>query len=45
MGVICFVCGARFGGLVGTVTLCVWCRLGKKIKKTRTKAGQSGVRC
>lgn len=23
MGVICFVCGAMFGGLVGTVTMCL----------------------
>ena len=23
MGVICFVCGAMFGGLVGIVTMCL----------------------
>ena len=23
MGVICFVCGAMFGGLVGMVTMCL----------------------
>lgn len=23
MGVICFVCGAMFGGLVGAVTMCL----------------------
>ena len=23
MGVICFVCGAMFGGLAGTVTMCL----------------------
>ena len=23
MGVICFICGAMFGGLVGTVTMCL----------------------
>lgn len=23
MGVICFVCGAMFGGLVGTATMCL----------------------
>ena len=28
MGVICFVCGAMFGGLAGTVSSCVWCRWG-----------------
>lgn len=44
MGVICFVCGAMFGGLVGTVTMCL-VQVGKENKKTRTKAGQSGVRC
>ena len=33
MGVICFVCGAMFGGLVGTVTMCL-VQMGNKIKKT-----------
>ena len=23
MGFICFICGAAFGGLVGTVTMCL----------------------
>ena len=29
MGVICFVCGAMFGGLVGTVTMCL-VQMGRK---------------
>lgn len=36
MGVICFVGGAMFGGLVGTVTS-VWCRLGKENKKDSSR--------
>lgn len=32
MGVICFVCGAMFGGLVGTVTMCL-VQVGKENKK------------
>ena len=32
MGVICFVCGALFGGLVGTVTMCL-VLVGKENKK------------
>ena len=32
MGVICFVCGAMFGGLVGTVTMCL-VQAGKENKK------------
>ena len=23
MGIICFICGTMFGGLVGTVTMCL----------------------
>ena len=32
MGVMCFVCGAMFGGLVGTVTMCLM-QVGKENKK------------
>ena len=40
MGVICFVCGAMFGGLVGTVTMCL-VQLGKENNygKTEKKGG------
>ena len=32
MGVICFVCGAMFGGLVGIVTMCL-VQVGRENKK------------
>ena len=32
MGVICFVCGAMFGGLVDTVTMCL-VQVGKEKKR------------
>ena len=32
MGVICFVCGEMFGGLVGNVTMCL-VQVGKDNKK------------
>lgn len=40
MGVICFVGGAMFGGLVGTVTICL-VRVGKENNygKTEKKGG------
>ena len=36
MGVICFVGGAMFGGLVGTVTMCL-VQVGKKNKKDSSR--------
>ena len=36
MGVICFVCGAMFGGLVGTVTMCL-VQVGKENKKDSSR--------
>ena len=40
MGGICFVCGAMFGGLVGTATMCL-VQLGKENNygKTEKKGG------
>ncbi len=32
MGIICFICGTMFGGLVGTVTMCL-VQAGKENKK------------
>ena len=36
MVVICFVCGAMFGGLVGTVTMCL-VQAGKENKKDSSR--------
>lgn len=36
MGVICFVCGAMFGSLVGTVTMCL-VQAGKENKKDSSR--------
>ena len=36
MGGICFVCGAIFGGLVGTVTMCL-VQVGKENKKNPSR--------
>ena len=36
MGVICFVCGAMFGGLVGTVTMCL-VQVGRENKKDSSR--------
>ena len=36
MGVICFVCGAMFGGLVGTGTMCL-VQVGKENKKDSSR--------
>lgn len=36
MGVICFVCGVMFGGLVGTVTMCL-VQVGKENKKDSSR--------
>lgn len=36
MGVICFVCGAMFGGLVGTATMCLM-QVGKENKKDSSR--------
>lgn len=36
MGVICFVCGAMFGGLVGMVTMCL-VQVGKENKKDSSR--------
>ena len=36
MGGICFVCGAMFGGLVGTATMCL-VQVGKENKKDSSR--------
>lgn len=36
MGVICFVCGVMFGGLVGMVTMCLM-QVGKENKKDSSR--------
>lgn len=36
MGVICFICGAMFGGLVGMVTMCLM-QVGKENKKDSSR--------
>ena len=36
MVVICFVCGVMFGGLVGTVTMCL-VQVGKENKKDSSR--------
>lgn len=36
MGVICFICGAMFGGLVGTVIMCL-VQVGKENKKDSSR--------
>lgn len=36
MGGICFVCGAIFGGLVGTATMCL-VQVGKENKKDSSR--------
>lgn len=36
MGVICFVCGAMFGGLIGTVIMCL-VQAGKGNKKDSSR--------
>lgn len=36
MGVICFVCGAMFGGLVSMVTMCL-VQVGKENKKDSSR--------
>lgn len=40
MGIICFICGTMFGGLVGTVTMCL-VQVGKENNcgKTEKKGG------
>ena len=32
MGIICFICGTMFGGLVGVAAMC-WGQVGKENKK------------
>jgi len=36
MGIICFICGTMFGGLVGTVTMCL-VQAGKENKKDSSR--------
>lgn len=36
MGIICFICGTMFGGLVGTVTMCL-VQIGKENKKDSSR--------